>query len=140
MMEVSLAINGQHVTKYRADGLIISTPTGSTAYALSSGGPILYPTLDAILICPISPHTLTNRPVVIPGDDIIDISVMEGHNEVIAILDGHVGVEVYPNERITIRRSAKTARIIKVPDRTHFDTLRDKLGWGGSSAIMGNNG
>jgi NAD+ kinase len=135
MVEASLSINGQHVTSYRADGLIISTPTGSTAYAISCGGPILYPTLDAILICPISPHTLSNRPLVIPGDDVIEIAVMEGQRDVSATLDGHIRLDINHRERITVRRSAKTARIIKVPGRTHFDTLRNKLGWGGSSTL-----
>ena len=139
MIELSLSINGQHVTLYRADGLIVSTPTGSTAYAISTGGPILYPTMDAILICPISPHTLTNRPVVIPGDDFIEVSIMPGQRDVSATLDGHIRLEIKQRERITIRRSSKTTRLIRVAGRTHFDTLRKKLGWGGSSTLAVKN-
>ncbi|MBI3581082.1 MAG: NAD(+)/NADH kinase [Nitrospinae bacterium] len=139
MIELSLSINGQQVTLYRADGLIFSTPTGSTAYAISCGGPILYPTMDAILICPISPHTLTNRPVVVPGDALIEISLVPGQKDVSATLDGHIRLEVGQRERITVRRSSMTTRIIKVPGRTHFDTLRNKLGWGGSSTPAKNN-
>jgi len=140
MIELSLSINGQPVTLFRADGLIVSTPTGSTAYAISCGGPILYPTMDAILICPISPHTLTNRPVVVPGDALIEISLMPDQKDVSATLDGHIRLEVGQRERITVRRSSRTTRIIRVPGRTHFDTLRNKLGWGGSSTLVKKNG
>lgn len=140
MIELSVSVNGQHITQYKADGLIISTPTGSTAYALSAGGPILYPTLDAILICPICPHTLTNRPVVIPGADVIEIDIMKGQEEVVATLDGQICLDLNPMDHLTLCRSSHTTRIIKVPERTHYDTLRDKLGWGGSATIGGNNG
>jgi len=140
MIELSVSINRQHVTRYKADGLIISTPTGSTAYALSSGGPILYPTLDAILICPICPHTLTNRPIVIPGGDIIEIEITKGQEEVVATLDGQICIDVNQFDHLTLSRSSRTTRIIKVPERSHFDTLRDKLGWGGSASHLGNHG
>lgn len=133
MVELSVSINNQYVTHFRADGLIISTPTGSTAYALSSGGPILYPTMDAIVVCPISPHTLSNRPVVIPGDGVIKITIMKGQKDVSATLDGHIRVGLSPKDSITLRRSGKSVSIIRTPGRTHFDTLRNKLGWGGSA-------
>lgn len=134
MIRLSITVNGQYVTRYRADGLIISTPTGSTAYALGAGGPILYPVLDSLLICPICPHTLTNRPIVIPGDSVIEVHIMERYDEVTATIDGHVCMGMTEHDRLTVRRSEKITRIIKVPDRTHYDTLRNKLGWGGTPA------
>jgi NAD+ kinase len=133
MIELSITVNGQYVSRYRADGLIISTPTGSTAYALSAGGPILYPLLDSLLICPICPHTLTNRPIVIPGDSVVELEIRPGQDEIIATLDGQVRIDVSENEQFTISRSDKVTRFIKVPDRSHYDTLRSKLGWGGTS-------
>lgn len=139
MVELSLSVNGQHVTDYRSDGLIISTPTGSTAYALSSGGPILYPTLDALLICPICPHTLTNRPIVVPRDSVIAVEMGPAHDEIIATLDGQIPVVIRKGDRVSVARSGKITRIVKVPERTHFDTLRSKLGWGGSPTSHGGN-
>ncbi|MBI5637685.1 MAG: NAD(+)/NADH kinase [Nitrospinae bacterium] len=137
MVELTVSVNGQHVTTYRADGLIISTPTGSTAYALSAGGPILYPTIEAILICPISPHTLTNRPIVVPHNYIMEIDISPRQEIVVATLDGQITIEVNKLDHITVSRSANTTRVVKVPERTHFDTLRSKLGWGGAAANHG---
>ncbi|GMT42596.1 MAG: NAD kinase [bacterium] len=133
MVELSTTVNGQHVNRYRADGLIVSTPTGSTAYALSAGGPILYPVLDSLLICPICPHTLTNRPIVIPGDAEIGVHIIEGQEDIIATIDGQVSIDITDRDRLTLRRSDKVTRLIKVPDRTHYEALRSKLGWGGTS-------
>ena len=133
MIELSISVNGHHVSAYRADGLIISTPTGSTAYALSAGGPILYPLLDSLLICPICPHTLTNRPIVIPSDSVIEIDFAAGQEGLIATLDGQVYVDINENDHITVRKSDRVTRFIKVPDRTHYDTLRSKLNWGGKT-------
>ncbi len=138
MVELTVSVNTQHVTTYRADGLIISTPTGSTAYALSAGGPILYPTIEAILICPISPHTLTNRPIVVPHNYVIEIDISSRQQEiVVATLDGQIAIDVNKQDHITVSRSANTTRVVKVPERTHFDTLRSKLGWGGAAANHG---
>ena len=134
MVELTVTVNGQHVTTYRADGLIVSTPTGSTAYALSAGGPILYPTIDAILICPISPHTLTNRPIVIPHNYVMEIDIGPRQDTLVATIDGQITIEVNKQDHITVSRSANTTRVVKVPERTHFDTLRSKLGWGGAAA------
>ena len=131
MIELSISVNGHHVSAYRADGLIISTPTGSTAYALSAGGPILYPLLDSLLICPICTHTLTNRPIVIPSDSVIELDFAARQEGLIATLDGQVYVDINENDHITVRRSNMVTRFIKVPDRTHYDTLRSKLNWGG---------
>lgn len=137
IIELSVTVNGDHLTHYKSDGLIVSTPTGSTAYALSAGGPIIYPELEAIIICPICPHTLSNRPLVIPGSAVIKVSVLKEQEEVIATLDGQIWFDVNEHNSLTLRRSEKVTRLIKVPDRTYFDVLRSKLGWGGSS---GNHG
>lgn len=137
MVELTVSVNGQYVTNYRADGLIISTPTGSTAYALSAGGPILYPTIEAILICPISPHTLTNRPIVVPHNYIIEIDISFQQEVVVATLDGQIAIDVNKQDHITVSRSANTTHVVKMPERTHFDTLRRKLGWGGAAANHG---
>lgn len=131
MIELSISVNGHYVSAYRADGLIISTPTGSTAYALSAGGPILYPLLDSLLICPICTHTLTNRPIVIPSNSVIELDFAAGQEGLIATLDGQVYIDINENDHITVRRSDRVTRFIKVPDRTHYDTLRSKLNWGG---------
>ncbi len=132
MIELSLSINGQDVTHYKADGLIISTPTGSTAYALSAGGPILHPALEAIVICPICPHTLTHRPLVVPNNSVIDVKILRQQDDVHASMDGQVIFDVKEGDRIVLTRSEKVTRLIRTPDRTHFDVLRSKLGWGGS--------
>lgn len=139
MVELTVSVNGQYVTNYRADGLIIATPTGSTAYALSAGGPILYPTIEAILICPISPHTLTNRPIVVPHNYVIEIDISSRQEVVVATLDGQIAIDISKQDHITVSRSANTTRVVKVPERTHFDTLRSKLGWGGAAANHGRN-
>lgn len=139
MVELTVSVNGQYVTNYRADGLIIATPTGSTAYALSAGGPILYPTIEAILICPISPHTLTNRPIVVPHNYVIEIDISSRQEVVVATLDGQIAIDVSKQDHITVSRSVNTTRVVKVPERTHFDTLRSKLGWGGAAANHGRN-
>ena len=133
MIELSLSIDGCHVTDYKTDGLIISTPTGSTAYALSAGGPILYPTLDSIVICPICPHTLSNRPLVVPSTSAIDLAIVRKQDDVNASLDGQVIFDVEDGDRFTVTRSEKVTRFIQMPGRTHFDILRNKLGWGGIS-------
>ena len=133
MIELSISVNGHHVSGYRADGLIISTPTGSTAYALSAGGPILHPLLNSLLICPICTHTLTNRPIVIPGGSVIEIDFAAGQEGIIATLDGQVYIDINETDHLTVSRSGRVTRFIKVPDRTHYDTLRSKLGWGGKT-------
>ncbi|MEE8483219.1 MAG: NAD(+)/NADH kinase [Nitrospinota bacterium] len=132
IIELSLSINGQDVTHYKTDGLIISTPTGSTAYALSAGGPILHPTLEAIVICPICPHTLTHRPLVVPNSSVIDVKILRQRDDVNASVDGQVIFDVKEGDRLVVTRSEKVTRLIRMPDRTHFDVLRSKLGWGES--------
>lgn len=133
LIEFETFINGQFVDRQRSDGLIIATPTGSTAYALSGGGPLLYPGLDAISLVPICPHTLSNRPIVIPADSSIEIRVC-GHtpiDELRISCDGQETRALNPGtDRLFIQKHMKKVRLIHPPAHDHFDILRKKLGWG----------
>jgi NAD+ kinase len=129
IIDLEVSINAQPVLLTRADGLIVSTPTGSTAYSLAAGGPILYPTLNAMLISPICPHTLTNRPVVIPNSDKLNIRLHRG-NDVMLTVDGQVGMPLQEQDCIRISRSRLPLRLILPSDNTFFDLLREKLHWG----------
>lgn len=129
MIDLEVYINGQYVTTFRADGMIISTPTGSTAHSLSAGGPILYPTLESFVITPICPHTLTNRPIVLPDDFIQDIFIKSGE-DVYLTLDGQVGVPVKAQDKVKIRKADFKTRFILLHDRDYFQILKKKLKWG----------
>jgi len=120
------------VTRYRADGLIVSSPTGSTAYSLAAGGPIVYPNLDAITISPICPHSLGNRPIVIPGSSSIEVTLESNADDVLLTLDGQVGFKLRSKDVVEIKKSETSIRIIQSKDRNYFETLRTKLGWGNS--------
>ncbi len=131
MIEFELAINGEFVYSQRSDGLIISTPTGSTAYSLSGGGPILHPELDAVVLVPMFPHTLTSRPIVINGNDKIEI-IIAADKETYPRLsfDGQQHVNLAPNDRIVISKFPKQLRLIHPKDYRYYETLRSKLHWG----------
>lgn len=130
IIEINVSLDSQFVTTYRADGLIIATPTGSTAYNLSAGGPIVYPSMNAIVVTPICPFTLSNRPIVVP--DIAEIELkLENENEgVILTLDGQIGHAMKTGERAVIRKSRTTFNLVQPPNRNYFDVLRNKLKWG----------
>jgi len=132
MIEFETYIDGRFVNAQRADGLIVSTPTGSTAYALSGGGPLLYPSLNATVLVPICPHTLSNRPIVVNGDSKIELVVC-GHTDREAVRITCDGQEylTMASERITIRKHHNTVRLIHPRNHDHFNILRAKLGWGG---------
>lgn len=130
IMDLELRVNGEYVTTYKADGLILSTPTGSTAYSLSAGGPIVYPLVAAFVVTPICPHTLTNRPLVIPDSATIEIDCGAGSGAVYLTLDGQVGIELEPGERVIVRKSEKKLRLMRASRRTYFEILRKKLKWG----------
>ncbi|VAX21563.1 NAD kinase [hydrothermal vent metagenome] len=133
MVDVHVWAGGMFVNKYTADGLIVSTPTGSTAYNLSAGGPIVYPTLNAIIISPICPHTFTNRPVVIPDDQEVELWLAPDHvGEAVASLDGQVGYQLSVRDKITAKRSKDVTRIIQSPYKNYYELLRGKLKWGGN--------
>jgi NAD+ kinase len=129
MIEFEAIVNSQLVTVTRADGLIISTPTGSTAYSLSAGGPILYPTIGAIIITPICPHTLTNRPVVVPDEAVVEVHLRHGQ-DVMLTVDGQVGTSLATHDRLTIRKARPTLRLVQPKGGTFFGLLREKLKWG----------
>ncbi|HKG14974.1 MAG TPA: NAD(+)/NADH kinase, partial [Pyrinomonadaceae bacterium] len=115
---------------FRADGLIISTPTGSTAYNLSAGGPVIYPSMNAVVITPICPHTLSNRPLVVPDDVEFELVLKTPREEVALTLDGQVGMPLEYGDRITVRKSRTGFNLIQAHTRNYFDVLRNKLKWG----------
>jgi NAD+ kinase len=129
MIELETWIDGHFLNRNRSDGLIIATPTGSTAYALSGGGPILHPNLHAITLVPICPHTLSNRPIVVHHDSRIEILVHEGTLQSQISCDGQVNLPLDPGDRITVRRHEKVLRLIHPPGHDYFDILRRKLRW-----------
>lgn len=120
----------EEVGTYSADGIILATPTGSTAYSLSAGGPIVVPTVDAILATPISPHTLAVRPLVVPATTTITVEVLSPEEEVILTVDGQEGGALAPGDRIVVRRGEATVPLVRFPDQSFFVTLRRKLHWG----------
>jgi NAD+ kinase len=130
MLELDLAVDGELITGYRGDGLLVSTPVGSTAYNLSAGGPILGQELEAFVITPICPHTLTNRPVVDSADKEYTITIRGEGAAAAVVIDGQEQVQVTPGHRITVRRAPVRFRLVKVHGRTYYQTLRDKLRWG----------
>ncbi|MER3422130.1 MAG: NAD(+) kinase [Nitrospiraceae bacterium] len=130
MIEIQISIDGQFVTKLRGDGLIISTPTGSTAYSLSAGGPILNPSVQALILTPICPHTLTHRPLLVPSSVALEV-VLTGKDEgAMTTFDGQVGVAMVQGDTVSISASDHRTRLIRFPDRTYYDVLRWKLKWG----------
>ncbi len=129
IINLTVAVEGQTATAYRADGLIISTPTGSTAYCLSAGGPILFPTMDAIVLVPIASHTLTNRPIVLPGTHRIFVTLQTAQ-EVMLTLDGQVGFELRDHDVVEVSQSRARVRLVRFPERHFFSVLRTKLKWG----------
>ncbi|HEY6188364.1 MAG TPA: NAD(+)/NADH kinase [Pyrinomonadaceae bacterium] len=130
IIEIEASLNGQFVNSFRADGLIVSTPTGSTAYNLSAGGPVIYPSMNAVVITPICPFTLSNRPIVVPDDALIELSLKTPDEEVSLTLDGQVGVRLEVGDRVLIRKSRTTFNLIQPTNRNYFEVLRDKLRWG----------
>ncbi|MBF0320722.1 MAG: NAD(+)/NADH kinase [Nitrospirae bacterium] len=130
IFDIEVSIDTRYVTTYKADGLIFATPTGSTAYNLSAGGPILYPTMHSIVITPICSHTLTNRPIVVPDDAVIEAAVKAGSEDIYLTLDGQKGFPLEENDVIEIRRSAYKTSLVIPYERDYFQILREKLKWG----------
>jgi len=133
IIELDVSVDNLNVARYRADGLIISTPTGSTAYNLSAGGPIIYPLLPVAVITPICPHTLSQRPIVVPDDEQIDVVLETPREEVYLTLDGQEGTTMGYRDRISVARSGRHVQLVKTTPRTFYDSLRGKLRWGGLS-------
>lgn len=130
IIEIEIRIDGQFVNSFRADGLLVSTPTGSTAYNLSAGGPIIYPSMSAVVITPVCPHTLSNRPLVVPGDVNVEIRLLTQNEDVALTLDGQVGFAMQWNDRVLIERSRTTFNLVQRSQRNYFEVLRNKLYWG----------
>jgi len=134
IIEMEVKVADERVTRVRADGLIIASPTGSTAYNLAAGGPIVHPAVDAMVLTPIAPHTLTNRPVVIAGDSEVHVRpIMDDHDEVFVTFDGQSGFPLQPGDQVTVRRAPRPIRIVRSARRSYFDVLREKLKWGGDN-------
>lgn len=130
IIEIETTIDHKFVNRFRADGLIISTPTGSTAYNLSAGGPVIYPSMGAIVITPICPHTLSNRPLVVPDDVEVELILKTPKEEVGLTLDGQVGMPLEYEDRIVVRKSRMAFSLVQAHTRNYFDVLRNKLKWG----------
>jgi NAD+ kinase len=131
MVEIELYVDGELVTTYSCDGLIVSTPIGSTAHSLSAGGPILRNSIQALAIVPISPHTLTHRPVVDSAERVIELAVPRPHEGTSLVVDGRVLGTLGPQDRVRIVRSEARFQMVEVQGQGYYRTLHDKLGWGG---------
>jgi NAD+ kinase len=129
IIDLAVSVDGRHATAYRADGLIISTPTGSTAYNLSAGGPILFPTMDAVVLTPIAPHTLSNRPIVLPAAPRIDVR-LRVDQEVMLTMDGQVGVPLREHDVVEVQKTRARIRLVRFEQKDFFSVLRTKLKWG----------
>lgn len=130
IINLETSINGLYVNNFMADGLIVSTPTGSTGYCLSAGGPILYPSMESIVLIPICPHTLANRPIVLPDTVLIEIALRSHSEDVCLTLDGQVGFPLQQDDSVVVEKSMCRTRLIVPPNRDFFQILRAKLKWG----------
>ena len=131
MIEIDVAVDGQAVSHVKADGLIVATATGSTAYNLSAGGPILHPGVDAMVLTPIAPHTLSNRPLVLPATASVTLRpFVDALSDVVLTFDGQYGVPISAGDVVDVARAPRVLRLVRITPRTHFDMLREKLKWG----------
>ena len=130
IIDVAVYVDSHFVSNYKADGLIVSTPTGSTAYSLSAGGPIIFPNVDAISITPICPHMLTHRPVIVPGESVIRLENRAVDNDAYLTIDGQVGEPLLAKDEVRCARSPHEIHLIRPPRMLFFDVLREKLKWG----------
>jgi NAD+ kinase len=130
MIELKIAIQGQFVTNLRADGLIVATPTGSTAYSMSAGGPIINPAVQSLILTPISPHTLTHRPLIVPGNAEIEVTLTSKDEGAMATLDGQVGIAMTQGDTAVIQASEHRTKLIRFPESHYYEVLREKLKWG----------
>jgi NAD+ kinase len=136
ILRLSIYVEGDLVAEMRADGLVISTPTGSTAYALAAGGPIVHPGVPLLLVCPIAAHSLMQRPFIVGPDEVIEVradwegdEVAPGELEAMLTIDGQIGVVLQPGDMVRVRRSEHKARLLRRPSETFYDRLRQKLSW-----------
>ena len=131
VVRLTVAANGEQIATYGADGVVLSTPTGSTAYSLSAGGPVVFPTLESIVVTPVSAHTLAIRTVILPATAEVTLQADGGPEELLVTVDGQVGTSFLSGETLTVRRADRGVLVIRFPGMGFFTTLRQKLGWGG---------
>lgn len=133
VMRLRVSVNGETIAAYAADGIVVATPTGSTAYSLSAGGPVVVPALDLILLTPVSAHTLAIRPLVLPATAEVTVQAEDGPEELLVTVDGQVGTTFASGETLTVRRAEQPVLIVRFPGATFFSRMRRKLGWSGLS-------
>jgi NAD+ kinase len=129
IVDVSVYVGDRYITTYNGDGIIVSTPNGSTAYALSAGGPIVYPMMEVFVLVPICPHTLTDRPIILPTLEPITIKMVSKEKDAWLTLDGQEGTQIFYGDKIVIKQSLYYAHIVRTPYKNYFDILREKLNW-----------
>ncbi|MBP1750692.1 MAG: ATP-NAD/AcoX kinase, partial [Deltaproteobacteria bacterium] len=130
IIDIETYVNEEYLTTYKADGLIVSTPTGSTGYSMAAGGPLIYPSLTNLIVTPICPHTLTNRPIILPESVVIRAVLKSMNEKVILTLDGQVGFPLEYADEVTVRKSNHFVHLVKSLSRGYFEILRTKLKWG----------
>lgn len=130
VLDFDVSVDGQFISTYKADGLIVSTPTGSTAYSLAAGGPVITPSVEAFIVTPICAHTLTNRPIVLPDSAQIEVEVKSHRESVYLTVDGQVGIAVRSEDAVHMRRASSVVELIQSPQKNYFEILRQKLKWG----------
>lgn len=134
MLSVRVIVDGEMLGVYTADGIVVSSPTGSTAYSLSAGGPLVTPSVDSIILTPVSAHALAIRPIVLPPSATVELEAVDGPTEVLVTVDGQAGAEFAQGDRLMVRRAAQSVGIVRFPGNSFFERLRVKLGWGGLPA------
>ncbi len=130
MVDLRATVDDQELCVYKADGLIVTTPTGSTAYSLSAGGPIVHPAVDVLVLSPICPHTLTNRPIVLPETSVVRVAMVAAGEDVVLTIDGQEGFPLRVGDTVEVRQARTRAPLVQLPERSYFEVLRSKLRWG----------
>ena len=131
VVRLHVQADGDTVARYAADGLVVATPTGSTGYSLSAGGPVIAPTFESIVLTPISPHTLAIRPLVLPPRAVVEVQASDSSEELLVTVDGQGGSSISSGQRLVVRRAERAVQLVRFPGTTFFARLRRKLGWGG---------